>query len=173
MMETTSMIETSRPPIRSSQGFTLIEVIATLSLLLVVAVAAAGMLGSISEIGLRYRHSQEEQMAVRRLATQFRKDFMPSTKVVSDPGDWPLRLALPSKMIEYHWDASANRVVRLVRTRESNDAPGQLTEQETLTGTEMFQLSNRCEPRLLFEKDRLLMILRESDATNWLVEAWR
>lgn len=167
-MEPRPVMTTSRESIRSVHGFTLIEVIATLSLLLVVAVAAAGMLESISEVGLRYKHSLQERGAVRRLASVIRKDSLLSTDIVSDQGDWPLQIVLPSRTVQYQWDAAKNRVVRLLHARESDGSSGKLL------GTEMFQLTDQCEPRFIVQKERLVLFVRESNATaNWVVEAWR
>ncbi len=66
------------------QAFSLLEVVATLSVLLVVAVGATTMLGSITDIGLRYRHASEENAAVRRFADAFRGDVSDSVDVVAE-----------------------------------------------------------------------------------------
>ena len=150
------------------QAFSLLEVVATLSVLLVVAVGATTMLGSITDIGLRYRHASEENAAVRRFADAFRGDVSDSVDVVAEDSRLRLLLVCREHVVEYRWDPSSKQLLRLVRSDSNGDVP------DKLLGMDVYALTDRCQPRLVVAEDRLSVILRETENSPvWIVEALR
>ena len=150
------------------RAFSLLEVVATLSVLLVIALTAASMLGSITNIGLRYRHAFQERESVRRFAEAFRADISNTVDVVTADNRWPLELVSQEHVVEYRWDPSSKQLFRLVRSPSDGDAPAEIL------ATDVYPLTDRCRPRLVIAEDRVSVILRETqDAPGWIVEAPR
>ncbi len=66
-------------------GFTLIEVMGTLSVLLAIALAGAGMLGRVTRIGLERKKADQARVDIARLAAEFRADVHATDEI--DLGD--------------------------------------------------------------------------------------
>jgi len=126
------------------------------------------MLGSITDIGLRYRHASEESAAVRRFADAFRGDVSDAVEVLTEDNRWPVELVCPKYVVEYRWDPSSKQLLRLVRSDSNRDAP------DNFLAMDVYALTDRCRPRLVVAEDRLSVILRETEnSPGWIVEALR
>ncbi|MEM1070977.1 MAG: prepilin-type N-terminal cleavage/methylation domain-containing protein, partial [Planctomycetota bacterium] len=94
----------TRPPRRA---VTLIETMATLALLLVIALAAVEMLGSVTEIGVRNNEAQQSNRSALRFADRLRGDVK-ETKQLSELEDGRgIEILRDGEMVRYTWDSDA------------------------------------------------------------------
>lgn len=151
-----------------SAGFTLVEMIATLGTLLLLAIAATNLLASITDIGLQHRRSLEQRRAVVRFAEVFRMDIHQAASVEATDGLWPLRISVGDQMVEYSWNRQSNEMRRIQRSLAKSDAT------DIFDSADVFALSDQCEPTLAISEDLVTVLLRHSERTGpWIVEAHR
>jgi hypothetical protein len=155
---------------RSRTGFTLVEMIAVMSTLLLLGIAATTMLASVTEIGLQHRHAMEERSAVLRLADIVRDDVDGSIDVVVQDGRWPLRVIRADEVVEYGWNASSRKLTRVSRLKKDQGE----SATESISSIDVFPLTDPSEPRVEIEEARVRLVLRESGRNGaWIVEANR
>ncbi len=142
--------------------------IATLSILLVLAVAASRMLGSITEIGLGHRDSILQRTTVLRFAQSLRGDVGESVGIATSDEGWPLELVSPDQRVEYRWNPESKRLLRTVRSSSDGEAMGRVVARD------VYPLGKRVEPRVVVSEDQVSVILRTPSAgPTWIVEAPR
>ena len=156
----------SRHRASTRRGFTLVEMIAVLSTLLLLGIAATTMLANVADIGLQHRRAMEERSAVLRFAETFRDDVGGSIDVVLLDDAWLLRVVQPNEVVEYGWNRSSRELTRVARLRNDRG------EAETISSTDRFPLNDRTDPRVEIEDSRVRVVLREPGRYgDWIVEA--
>jgi type II secretory pathway pseudopilin PulG len=141
---------------------TLIEVLGTLSVLLVVATAAAGILGTITEVGVRSSDAREARASVVRLAKLFRDDVIAASNVTQQEKGWPLELVRGDDTVKYDWEPNESSIARSVYRNEQRAV------------IDHFRGSSRFQPRVDVSEDRVALILREGQTfLPWGVEVAR
>ncbi len=154
----------------SPTGFTLVEMIAVMSTLLLLGIAATTMLASVTDIGLKQRRAIEERSAVLRFAEIIRDDVNGSIDVVLQDGAWPLRIIRANEVVEYNWSASSRELTRIARSKNGQRE----STTEEVSSTDLFPLTGRSNPRVEIEEARVRVVLRESGRNGaWIVEANR
>lgn len=147
---------------RARRGMTLIEVLATISVLLVVATTAASILGAITEVGTRFNKGRETRASVIRLAKQFRADVTVASGVAQQKEGWPLELTQGKDVVKYDWELNEAAIARSVYRDDQR------------TAIDHFRVSSRFQPRVDMSEDRVTLILREVETTMpWVIEVAR
>ena len=139
---------------------TLIEVLGTLSVLLLLGVSAAGILGSITEIGIRTNNAQQRRGAIQRLADSVRRDAHQARRAECEQG-WPMDLIMAGATVRYDWNAPSHSIQRTVLGQNSPQA------------FDRFRLPDRCSPRVSIDGGRVIIVLWESESAGqpWIIEA--
>jgi hypothetical protein len=141
---------------------TLVEILGTLSVLLVLGVAAAGMLGAITEIGVRANTAKQSRGSARRLADVIRRDVHDAGRVNASNA-WPLDLITGNVTIRYEWNAPTHCIRRTAK------------EGQTQQAVDRFQLPDHCDPRVSTSDERVTVVLWDGGQTQrpWIIEAGR
>jgi type II secretory pathway pseudopilin PulG len=152
----------------SRTGFTLLEMIAVMSTLLLLGIAATTMLTSVTDIGLQHRRAMEERSAVLRFAEILREDVDGSIDVIRQNEAWPLRVIRADEVVEYGWNASSRELTRVARLKSDQG------KTEMISSTDLFPLTGHSDPRVEIEEVRVRVVLREPGRNGaWIVEANR
>jgi hypothetical protein len=140
----------------------LVEVLGTLSVLLVLGVSAAGILGAITEVGVRAGSANQGRASVRRLADALRRDTHRATRVEASDA-WPLDLITGSVTVRYQWNAPTRCIRRTV------------TEGQTQRAVDRFRLPDHCDPQVSTSDERVTVVLCRGGQTQrpWIIEAGR
>lgn len=144
------------------RGTTLVEVLGTLSVLLVLGVSAAGILAAITEIGVRTGAAKQGRASVQRLAEVIRRDVHDAASV-EDTDAWPLDLIDGDVSVRYQWDAQTHCIRRTV------------TDGQTQKGIDRFVLPQPCDPQVSTNDQMVTVMLRQGGQTQipWIIEASR
>ncbi|MGI9474887.1 MAG: type II secretion system protein [Rubripirellula sp.] len=146
---------------KGRRAITLIEVLTTVALLLILAVASAGILSAVTEIGQRHGKARQARTSVDRLAKIFRSDVREAEDVVIPEAEWPLELRSPRAVVRYEWDA-VRQTFR--RSRESN--------ADERNQVDRFTLPEDCEPTVTASGGRVRLDLRSPQLhADWAIEA--
>ena len=137
---------------------TLIEVIGTMSVLLIFGVSAASILGAVTDLGHRTSRAQQTRQSIQRFAQVLRNDVRESTEVRSEQEDWPLVLMSGNTIVEYQWHQSRNELGRVVR------------KDETRLESDRFALTEKCRPELAMT-ERFVRVVLYQGRESWIVEA--
>jgi YD repeat-containing protein len=141
---------------------TLFEVIGTLSVLLVLGVSAANLLGAITDIGARTAQRQQARASIERLATSFRRDVHNAGEVTLRDNHWPIELNTATATIRYEWNDQTNSIERTASGGEKRLA------------VEQFRLPDRCNARISLSPEIVTLVLRADEQTQpWIIEASR
>lgn len=150
-------------------GTTLLEMIATLSLLLVLATTAVRMLREVTEIGTRTSETHHARVAIERLADQVRQDARDAQDITagasgnnsSSDTSWPLVIRKHEAEIRYDFAAADHQIRRSIH------------EDSQTVAIDRFTLPAMCEPELKIEEDLVSISLLRSDAVSWTIEAMK
>jgi YD repeat-containing protein len=143
-------------------AITLFEVIATLSVLLVLGVSAANLLGAITDIGARTAQRQQGRASIERLAASFRRDVHNAGEVTLRDSHWPIELKTAAATIRYEWDDQASLIER------------RASAGETRLAVEQFRLPDRCNARISLSQEIVTLVLSDDEQTQpWIIEASR
>jgi len=144
-----------------NSGFTLIEVIATVALLLILAVSTVGILSAVTEIGVRHGKARQARASVERLAKIFRSDVSEAEDVVIAESQWPLELRSPRAIVRYDWDAE-KQTFRRSRQLAS-------TKQDQV---DRFLLPENCNPAVSISDRRVTLEINSPHLkSRWAIEA--
>jgi hypothetical protein len=136
--------------------------VATLSLLLVLGVSAARLLGAITDIGIQTARQNQGRASVQRLAKSFRLDIHDADNVGLRDNDWPIELSTAGTTIRYEWNEKTTSIQRWV------------SDGETRLAVERFQLPLRCVARISLSPEFVTLVLRDGElAQPWIIEANR
>ncbi|MEM8670756.1 MAG: prepilin-type N-terminal cleavage/methylation domain-containing protein [Planctomycetota bacterium] len=145
----------TRPPRRA---VTLIETMATLALLLVIALAAVEMLGSVTEIGVRNNEAQQSNRSALRFADRLRGDVK-ETKQLSELEDGRgIEILRDGEMVRYTWDSDALAILRVV------------LENESIVERDRFSFGSKLDPQFSVNEGRAVVVLKPGEQ-RWVVEA--
>ena len=142
------------------RGFTLIEVLGTLGILLALGVSAVVILGDITEIGVRTNEDRQGRISIERLAQTFRDDVHHAAEIeISD--DQSMRtLATGSTSIHYELQQSPPAVFRRV------------IESDSKTARDLFPLPSKCRPTVAIDGKHVLLRLNSGqDSQRLVIEA--
>ncbi len=147
-------------------GTTLVEVLGTLSVLLVLGVSAASILGSITQIGVRSNRAMLSRASVERLAKVFRDDIHQAGEI--SVSDAPVAFALSSGplTVRYQWNEKRFWFRRSV------------SEGEKQLSIETFDFSDDVRPGISVTDDLVTLRLNDEDldrkmGRRWVIEARR
>ncbi|QDT04048.1 hypothetical protein K227x_24340 [Rubripirellula lacrimiformis] len=141
------------------RGTTLLEMVATMSVLLVLAVAAVRMLSTVSEIGIATADDGRRRSEASRLADSFRQDIRAADTVQAD--QWPVEISHDDLEIRYQYDPAESAVDRTI-WRDSDRI-----------ATDRFRLPIKCDPQLESDPDRIRLSLARGVGVSWIVEVNR
>ncbi|MGI9468584.1 MAG: prepilin-type N-terminal cleavage/methylation domain-containing protein [Rubripirellula sp.] len=140
-------------------GYTLIEILATLSLLSTLAIASVTIINTLTKDGIESAHGRQSRRDVHRLASSLRED---STRTASlSPGNlnWPVKLTHESSQTVYDWNQSENS---LTRTEIAGQSP---------VLSERFLLPKGSKPEMAAGAARLtLRISLPGENHSWIIE---
>lgn len=143
-------------------GTTLLEMLATLSVLLVLGVASANLLRAVTEVGSYNAHRKQVRSSVLRLAESLRLDVQNARSLAPGDESWPLVMTTAGATVKYDWDANSHAIER---SRGDGDSR---------IGVERFQLSDHCQAKLSLTPDLVKLELNEGDQNHpWIIEAHR
>lgn len=146
------------------QATTLVEVLGTLSVLLVLGVSAASILGAITQVGVQSNLATNRRASVERLAKHFRNDVHHAQELSVVEAPLTLDISIGSQTVHYEWRESSGSIWRRV------------SEGETQVSIESFELSGGFQPGVSLTDD--VVTLRLGDfgrhgEKQWLIEAKR
>ena len=141
-------------------GTTLIEVLATLTILLVIGISAAKMLAQVSRLGSRTQRARLSQAAAQRLADRFRNDIANAKSFRARDTTLTIQLQTTATVIEYDCDHENHWVTRQAR-REGQ-----------LVSADRYAFSDEFLPLPNVEGDLVSLRLERPDHTQpWIIEA--
>ncbi|MGB7346231.1 MAG: prepilin-type N-terminal cleavage/methylation domain-containing protein [Pirellulaceae bacterium] len=141
-------------------GFSLVECMATLSILMVLGLSAATLLAKVTQIGVQTNQDKMSRQMVVRLSRQLRRDIAESSSVdLSDDGS-KLQVKLSDQTVTYETRRKPAAVDRSVST------------DENVTAVEQFGLPVRCEP-LFSQTDQTvdLRLTASEQLSPWIIQA--
>ena len=141
---------------RSRNAYTLIELIATLSLLLMIGIAAASMLGVVTQVAAETSQHRQAIRDVTRLDRQFRTDIRNADSVELS-GEQTLQAISLNRAIRYRFQDNPPILLR------------ELTELGRRS-VEQFQLPANSRPTFALSDVLTLQITAEGIAVGWLIE---
>lgn len=131
---------------------------ATLALLLVIALAAVEMLGSVTEIGVRNNEAQQSNRSALRFADRLRGDVK-ETKQLSELEDGRgIEILRDGEMVRYTWDSDALAILRVV------------LENESIVERDRFSFGSKLDPQFSVNEGRAVVVLKPGEQ-RWVVEA--
>lgn len=143
------------------RGVTLVEVLATMSMLLVIAIAAVGMLGRVTKIGLESKQADQVRANIARLAGQLREDVHVAEQVNLDGDGSSIELVTAKRTIRYRCDAPSLGI-------------GRQAEEGKQTSREWFGLGDHLQPRFDVDNDQVRLELSPAGSRHrWIIEATR
>ncbi|TWU47245.1 hypothetical protein Poly51_50440 [Rubripirellula tenax] len=142
---------------KSQPGITLVEMVATLSLLLTLSIVAVRMLSSVTEIGRQTAENQRGRASILRLADAMHEDRQSATSM--DATDWPLSLETERGEVTYDMDFELQEIRRTLR--DSSRAK---------IVVDRFPLPRRCEPALESDAGQAQIVLMRGKDVSWTIE---
>jgi YD repeat-containing protein len=147
---------------RRRAATTLVEMLGTLSVLLVLGVSSARLLGAVTEVGAYSAHRKQVRASVLRLAEKFRMDVRNARHVTLSDQRWPIEMTPAGATIRYDWDRQSHAI-----ERSANDGKKRF-------GVERFQLSDHCQPRASLTAKWVTLVLNEGEQSKpWVIEAYQ
>ena len=126
------------------KGYTLIEVLAVLTVMLIVAVSAAKMLGAVTDFGVNSRLKTQARQDIARLANQFRRDVQASNDFSVDESIVLLKMDDGSE-VSYKIGRDRSAIFRTV------------SMQSKESSFDKFSLASHCDPSFK-QSDRLVVV---------------
>ena len=147
---------------RRRRAMTLLEVMASTSVLLIIGVSAASILAKVTDIGARSSSSQQHRQSVQRLSAILRRDVRDAEQVNLDEDDRLLELVSDVGVIQYSWSSESGD---LVRQLQRGDLPSQF---------DRFPLPPDCQPNIRESGDLVVLEMKQSRQQHpWIIEAKR
>ena len=147
---------------RGRDGFTLIEVLGTLSVLLAIALAGTSMLATVTKIGLANKQANQARADIARLAAMFRTDVHAAEMAETSADGQALDLSVDGEMIRYQIDEPSRRIVRK-RIEANKQGP-----------LEWFRISDHCQPAFAVGDRQITLRLTTQDARHpWIIQGVR
>jgi hypothetical protein len=143
---------------------TLVEVVGTLSVLLVLGVSAASILGSITQVGVRSNRAMQSRASVERLAKVFRRDIHQASEINASETPLTLDLLTDSVTVRYRWHQKLGSMRRTA------------SEGETQLSIDTFALPDNFQPVISVTDDLVILHLNDEDSAGekgqrWVIEA--
>ena len=147
---------------RRRTGFSIVELLATLSLLLLIAITGVSMLSTVTEIGLKNRNRTQIRLDVARLASRFRADVHTAQKVALGKQTKSIELTLNDRVVRYRFDG---RIPAMIRQCQMPSQPNQFDQ---------FGLTRQCDPEFSTKGRLVTLRLTAGDSRNpWIIQAVR
>ena len=144
------------------RAMTLLEVMASTSVLLIIGVSAASILAKVTDIGARSSSSQQYRQSVQRLSGVLRRDVRDAEQVNLDGDDTLLELVSDAGVIRYAWSSESGD---LVRQWQRGELPSRL---------DRFPLPPDCQPSVRESGDLVVLEMKQSRRQHpWIIEAKR
>ena len=145
---------------RSRSAYSLIECMATLSVLMVVGMASARMFQSIAKIGLDTNENKMTRASIDRLSQVLRSDVKAAeTLEVNSNGKVLIAQGQDGQTVDF-------KIVD-----ETHEIQRQLTASDGSTSVDTFRLNTYCEPTFTRENDLVRLRLTPDDRRNpWIIE---
>ncbi|TWT83709.1 hypothetical protein CA13_51760 [Planctomycetes bacterium CA13] len=145
------------------RGITLIEIMATMSVLLTFGVTAAGILRSVTEIGRQGNQANQARRSAERLADRLRADVSLADEIDVESDGFPLELQSDQMRIRYEVDATHSMLRRSVFT--GGDSP---------SSVDAFLLPKSDARVVEVDSDRVSVRLTDAGVIPaWVIEAAR
>lgn len=97
---------------RKPLGYTLIEVIAALTLLSLLATSSVTILAAATDASTQQVQSRQNRRDVQRLAESFRTDVSRAVELERGPTPWPITLEQEAGRVVYNWDKPNHTLTR-------------------------------------------------------------
>lgn len=145
---------------------TLVEVLGTLSVLLVLGVSAASILGSITQVGVRSNRALQSRASVERLAKAFRQDIHQASEISVSDVPLAIDLSTDSVTVRYQWHEKLGSIRRTA------------SEGETQLSIDTFELPDDFQPVISATDEMVVLRLNAADGAGekgqrWVIEARR
>ena len=149
---------------RCRRGTTLIEIMATLSVLLVLGIATAKLLTSVTRIGFHANERKTSIAMIERLANDFRRDVALSQSISIDQQAESIDLVAGSMAIQYAFDAQTRTI-----QRTENFAAKLAADKKRL---ERYRLTARCQPKFVADDTLVtLQLVPKGQPNPWTIQA--
>ena len=144
-------------------GFSLVECLATLSVLLVLGMASASLLSSVTEIGLQANHNKMARSMIERLALAIRFDVSIADSIEVTNEGKRLKIMQNDMIVEF---VVIDEPISI--RRESANTK----DKKASVTNEQFVLTNRCVP-VFSESDTFvqLRLTHDGQPNPWIIEA--
>ncbi len=144
------------------RAMTLIEVMASISVLLIIGISAASILGKVTDIGARHGLSQQCRQSAHRLQGVLRQDVRLAEEVNLAGDDSLIELMSNDQVIRYSWSSASQD---LIRELSRGDEPIQF---------DRFTLPPDCRPAVRQTGPIVTLELKQESQQNpWIIEAKR
>ncbi|MAI33049.1 MAG: hypothetical protein CBE00_06820 [Planctomycetaceae bacterium TMED240] len=145
------------PPKRA--GYTLMEIILTLSLLSTLAIASVGIINSLTKEGIDSTRSRQSRRDIQRLASALRTDATRTSNLTAGDLNWPVTLMHEASASVYDW----------------NETEGSLSLTEIvgrkIVRSERFILPMGSKPKMTATATRItLRVDLPSENNSWIIE---
>jgi hypothetical protein len=145
---------------------TLVEVLGTLSVLLVLGVSAASILGSITQVGVLSNRATQGRASVERLAKSFRQDIHQASEISLSDVPSAIDLSTDTETVRYQWHEKLGSFRRTA------------SEGETQLSIDTFELPDDFQPVISVTDDLVVLRLNAGDGAGqkgrrWVIEAIR
>ena len=142
------------------------EVLGTLSVLLVLGVSAASILGSITQIGVRSNRAMLSRASAERLAKVFRDDIHQASEISVSDAPLGFDLSTGPLTVRYRWNEKQFWLRRSV------------SEGEKQLSIESFDFSDDVRPGISVTDELVTLRLNDEDIAEktgrrWVIEARR
>lgn len=151
---------------RPRTATTLVEVLGTLSVLLVLGVSAASILGSITQVGVTSHKAMQGRASVERLAKVFRRDVQQSSEITAATEPLTIDLTVESMTVRYRWHEDSRSITR------------EVSEGEQQLSTDRFTFPQELRPDVSISESLAVLRLSEGPVAKqtgrrWVIEASR
>ncbi len=149
---------------RKHRGNTLVELLATLSVLLMIGLSAATLLGKVAKIGRDANRDRQGRQAIVRIAEQLRADTQRASGVSLDDTSL-VSIDLDDGDVIYRWDQASHSITRHEQGRTGGAADHQAVAHDR------YLLPEGCQPTAT-QTDGILSINFGSpnQSSPWIVE---
>ncbi|TWU37564.1 hypothetical protein Q31b_43520 [Novipirellula aureliae] len=97
---------------RPRSGMTILETMAVMSMFLMFAMMATGILRAVTQLGTRTGEASQVRRNVVRLADRIRADARIADKIVAEAGTFPMQIHSGDDRMDYEWDPLATALRR-------------------------------------------------------------
>ena len=155
------------------RGTNLLECLASLAVLMVLSMAAAKLLTSVTKIGLQANQDKMSRVAVERLSAAFRQDVADAEQVTIADDGRSVTLAIGDKVVQYQTseaeDATADDDSKSIQRTQTSGDPATGKEK---TALDRFALTQRCSPTFAVKGDLVTLRLTADGQLNpWIIQA--